>query len=95
MDKLIDCSRQKMTGENLLLRTRNVFLYYICRKINLNFRFLNKSANVPPPPPILYFSLCAGVFKLLRSPDIDSKESIPPAYVAWRAGTTTLFLLGS
>jgi hypothetical protein len=24
-----------------------------------------------------------------------SKESIPPAYVAWRAGTTTLFLLGS
>ncbi len=26
-----------------------------------------------------------GIFKLLR-------ESIPPAYVAWRAGTTTLFL---
>jgi hypothetical protein len=26
---------------------------------------------------------------------IDSNESIPPAYVAWRAGTTTLFLLGS
>ncbi len=24
-----------------------------------------------------------------------SQESIPPAYVAWRAGTTTLFLLGS
>jgi hypothetical protein len=23
----------------------------------------------------------------------DSKELIPPAYVAWRAGTTTLFLL--
>jgi hypothetical protein len=22
---------------------------------------------------------------------IDSKESIPPAYVAWRAGTTTPF----
>jgi hypothetical protein len=32
---------------------------------------------------------------LLRSPGIDSKESIPPAYVAWRAGTTTLFLHGS
>jgi hypothetical protein len=27
--------------------------------------------------------------KRLRSPGIDSKESIPPAYVAWRAGTTT------
>ncbi len=26
---------------------------------------------------------------------IDSKEWIPPAYVAWRAGTITLFLLGS
>jgi hypothetical protein len=29
------------------------------------------------------------------SPGIDSKERIPPAYVAWRAGTITLFLLGS
>jgi len=37
----------------------------------------------------------AGILKLLRSPGIDSKESIPPAYVAWRAGTITLFLLGS
>ncbi len=39
------------------------------------------------------------IFKLLRSPEIDSKEAIPPAYsiyeVSWRAGTTTLFLLGS
>ncbi len=40
-------------------------------------------------------SLCmarARIFKLLRGPGIDSKESIPPAYIAWRAGTTTLFL---
>ncbi len=37
----------------------------------------------------------ARIFKLLRSPGIDSKESIPPAYVAWRAGTIALFLLGS
>jgi hypothetical protein len=36
-----------------------------------------------------------GIFKLLRSPGIDSKEPILPAYVAWQAGTTTLFLLGS
>ncbi len=27
------------------------------------------------------------------SPGIDSKELIPPAFVAWRAGTITLFLL--
>jgi len=32
---------------------------------------------------------------LLRTPGIDSKEPIPPAYVPWRADTTTLFLLGS
>jgi hypothetical protein len=35
------------------------------------------------------------IFKLLRSPGIASKELIPPAYVAWRAGTATKFLLGS
>jgi hypothetical protein len=26
--------------------------------------------------------------KRFRSPGIDSKESIPPTYVAWRAGTS-------
>ncbi len=30
-----------------------------------------------------------------RFQGIDSKESVPPAYVSWRAGTATLFLLGS
>ncbi len=35
------------------------------------------------------------IFKLLRDPGIDSKEPIPPAYVAWRANTITIFLLGS
>ena len=33
-----------------------------------------------------------GVFKLLKSPGINSKESIPPSYIAWQAGTTTRFL---
>jgi hypothetical protein len=33
------------------------------------------------------------IFKLLRSPVIDSKRLIPSAYVAWWAGTITLFLL--
>ncbi len=37
----------------------------------------------------------ARIFKLFRSIKIDSKESIPPAYVAWWAGTTTPSLLGS
>jgi hypothetical protein len=31
-----------------------------------------------------------GIVKLSRSPGIYCNESIPPAYVAWRAGTTTL-----
>jgi hypothetical protein len=30
------------------------------------------------------------IFIILRSPGIDSKESIPPAYAAWRAGTKTI-----
>ncbi len=28
----------------------------------------------------------ARIFKRLWGPEIDSKERIPPAYVAWRAG---------
>jgi hypothetical protein len=46
-----------------------------------------------------YFGLLvetrARIFKLLKSPGIDSKEPIPSAYEAWRAGTITPFLLGS
>ncbi len=37
----------------------------------------------------------ARIFIRLWSPGIDSKVLIPQAYVAWRAGTITLFLLGS
>ncbi len=37
----------------------------------------------------------ARIFKRVWGPGIDSKEWIPPAYVAWRGGTITLFLLGS
>jgi hypothetical protein len=37
----------------------------------------------------------ARIFKLLRSRRIDSKELFQPAYVTSRAGTTTLFLIGS
>jgi hypothetical protein len=36
-----------------------------------------------------------GIVKLLRSRGIDSKESIPPSYLTWWAGTTTLFPLDS
>ncbi len=39
----------------------------------------------PPPPPSSWLTRRGRIFKLLRSPRIDSKESIPPAYVARRA----------
>ncbi len=40
---------------------------------------------------LMYIVHCttSRIFKFLRSPGIDSKESIPPVYVAGRAGTTT------
>jgi hypothetical protein len=38
---------------------------------------------------LLYSRLSrAGICKRLRRPGIDSEDSIPPAYVAWRASTT-------
>jgi hypothetical protein len=40
----------------------------------------------------LNLSVQSRICKRLRSPGIDSKASIPPAYVAWRAGTTTRFI---
>jgi hypothetical protein len=35
----------------------------------------------------------ARICKRLRSPRIDSEKSIPPAYVAWRAGTTNMVVV--
>jgi hypothetical protein len=46
-------------------------------------------------PSLKLSSILSPNFKLLRNPRIGSKESIPPACLAWRAGTTTPFLIGS
>jgi hypothetical protein len=44
-------------------------------------------------PSLVAWTECwAQIFKLFRNPGIDSQEPIPPGCVAWRAGTTTLFL---
>jgi hypothetical protein len=32
------------------------------------------------------------IFNLLRRPEIDSKKSVPPAYVTWRAGTIEIII---
>jgi hypothetical protein len=47
------------------------------------------------PLNVYKFELGARIVKLFRSPRIDSMKLISPVCVAWRAGTTTLFLLGS
>jgi hypothetical protein len=49
-------------------------LFFVVREVELKFSKGNISR--------------ARIFKRLRSPGIDSKESIPPAYLAWRANTS-------
>jgi hypothetical protein len=56
-------------------------IYLKCKPVT-NF-FYNMGKCVP----IYWAQIC----KLLRSPGIDSKKSIPPGYIAWRDGTTTLY----
>ncbi len=65
-------------------------------------RQIHRKRSPPPPLPRQKWkgkhnavTSRARIFKRLRSPGIDSKEWIPPAYVAWRAGTINLFLLGA
>ncbi len=43
--------------------------------------------------PLLWPTTWAQICKHLRSPGIDSNESIPPAYVVRRAGTITLLVV--
>jgi hypothetical protein len=45
-------------------------------------------------PKLSGYDIRARIFKLLGSPRIDFNKSFPPAYVAWQAGMTALFLLG-
>jgi hypothetical protein len=59
-----------------------------------SFRFFRKLSKIfaTQGAPLVSFILKTRVLKLLWSPVIDSKDSIPPAYVACRAGTITPFL---
>ncbi len=45
------------------------------------------------PPPLLYRE--PKFFNFNGAQESIPRNQIPPAYVAWRDGTTTLFLLGS
>ncbi len=80
----------------LKLNFRTDIKIHIYKKFWLNFFFY------PFKSQVLLFSddfrmqtQLGWYFKLFRSLVLDSKESIPPAYVACRAGTTNLFLPGS
>ncbi len=61
--------------------------------LTVEHKFFSRYAKTSRPYSAILYG--ARIFKRLWSPGIDSKEWIPPAYVAWRAGTITLFLLGS
>ncbi len=80
MLKVLDKYKKKTSGW--------VVQKQLCKKLWL---FINVTYNVDE----VYEAVRARIFKLLRAPRIDSKEPIPPDCVAWRAGTTTLFLLDS
>ncbi len=54
---------------------------------NLESR-LSLGHNITRNSALYFLHSWARICKCLRSPGIDSKESIPPAYVAWRAGTS-------
>ncbi len=40
----------------------------------------------------IHYMLRVRICKRFRNPGIDSKESISPAYTAWRAGTTNIVI---
>ncbi len=48
---------------------------------------------LPPPPQPIPADFRARICKCLRSPGIDSQVSIPPAYVARRAGTSNMVIV--
>jgi hypothetical protein len=78
----------------IFLHDKLPFLYFV----NFFF-FLSGRSSTSTSSPAEKLKVRDGIFKLLRSPGIDSKESIPRnqfrQHVAWRADKTTLFLLGS
>ncbi len=55
----------------------------------------SQTPHASPPPFQGQGDVRARIFKFLRGPGIDSKESILPAYAAIQASTASLFLIGS
>ncbi len=71
--------------------------FFLLVKLNIKHTYVKIFWEVRA---IIETNLTASITKILKQiseeeEDEDFKESIPPAYVAWRAITTNLFLLGS
>ncbi len=81
---------------DLMIRTKHAPDSVACHgRCGLWTPWHESGRRFPPPAVSVVVENISEPEKLLRTPRIDSKESIPPAYVAWRAGTTILLLFGS
>jgi hypothetical protein len=76
-----------MVPNRFLLGSYMVTTRQISFTLSLVIAFLPLSTSVCYPNP----QTRDGILKFLKSPGIDSKESIPPAYKAWRAGKKRSF----
>ncbi len=68
-----------------IIRSKSVCLHVLVKE-----EFLGSSWRYSSMPELnlrVSRAYRAWIFKRLRSPEIDSKEFIPPGNVAWRAGT--------
>ena len=69
-------------------------LFYFAATAHCSLFYAVAAANVPCIQPLSFVLILtqglswARICKRLRSPVIDSKDTIPPAYVAWRTGTS-------
>jgi hypothetical protein len=68
-------------------------IYYSANLCSLAGRYDNPIPTRCPGPHRCFKNSRARIWKRLWSPGIDSEESISPAYVACRAGTTNRFVV--
>jgi hypothetical protein len=77
-------TKLSLAGNNLIFPGQGEFGAGLGTKKPLTFFY---SVGIEDVDSSLMGTDRARTFRLLKSPGIDSKESIPPVYVAWRAGT--------
>ncbi len=91
--------RRSPSWTTLVLYSRVVFIFneptncHILKVFNLATKL--RKTRINGRSHAMWRGRSGRIFNRLWSPGIDSKEWIPPAYVAWRAGAKTLFILGA